>query len=73
MIHHWMTSMEAPETAVLPLIQSFILREESESLLSTGRKLNQCGRTNAWDRVDSPRSSRLWVASKRRSSSSSSV
>jgi hypothetical protein len=32
---------EAPETAVAPRIQSCILKEESESLLSTGRRLSQ--------------------------------
>jgi hypothetical protein len=31
---------EAPETMVVPRIQSCILREERESLLSTGRRLN---------------------------------
>jgi hypothetical protein len=34
---------EAPETVMVPRIQSCIPREESESLLSTGRRLNQCG------------------------------
>jgi hypothetical protein len=34
---------EALETAVIPRIQSCISREERESLLSTGRRLNQCG------------------------------
>jgi hypothetical protein len=38
---------EDPETAVVPSIQSCILREERKSLLSTGRRLSQCGRTNA--------------------------
>ena len=61
---------EAPETAVGPRIQSCISREESESLLSTGRRLNQCGQTNAQDGVDSPRSSGF---ARRRSSISSSV
>jgi hypothetical protein len=64
---------EALETTVVPRIQSCILREESESLLSTGRRLSQCGQTNAQDGVDSPRSSGFWVASRRRSFSSSSV
>jgi hypothetical protein len=64
---------EAPETAVVPRIQSCIPREERESLLSTGRRLSQCGRTNAQDGVDSPRSSGFRVASRRRSSSSSFV
>jgi hypothetical protein len=48
---------EAPETAVVPRIQSCILREESESLLSTDKRLSWCGRTIAQDGVDSPRSS----------------
>jgi hypothetical protein len=64
---------EALETAVGPRIQSCIPREESESLLSIGRKLNQCGRTNAQDGVDSPRISRFRVAVGRRSSSLSFV
>jgi hypothetical protein len=64
---------EAPETAVVPRIQSCIPREESESLLSTGRRLSWCGRTNAQGGVDSPRSSGFRVAVRRRSSSSSSV
>jgi hypothetical protein len=64
---------EAPDTTVGPRIQSCIPREESESLLSTGRRLNQCGQTNARDGVDSPRSSGFRVALRRRSSSSSSV
>ena len=64
---------EAPETAMVPRIQSCIPREESESLLSTGRRLSWCGRTNAQGGVDSPRSSRFWVVVRRRSSSSSSV
>jgi hypothetical protein len=34
---------EAPETVVGPRIQSCIPREESESLLSTGRRLSWCG------------------------------
>jgi hypothetical protein len=60
---------EAPETAVAPRYQSCILREESESLLSTGRRLNQVDRTEAQDEL----SSGFWEVSKRRSSSSSSV
>jgi hypothetical protein len=48
---------EAPETAMGPRIQSCIPREESESLLSTGRMLSWYGRTNAQGGVDSPRSS----------------
>jgi hypothetical protein len=61
---------EAPKTVVGPRIQYCILREESESLLSTGRRLSQCGRTNAQDGVDSPRSSGFRVVSRRKSSSS---
>jgi hypothetical protein len=38
---------EAPETTVGPRTQSCIPREENESLLSIGRRLNQCDRTNA--------------------------
>jgi hypothetical protein len=38
---------EAPETAVGPRIQSCILREERESLLSTDRRLSWCDRTDA--------------------------
>jgi hypothetical protein len=34
---------EAPETAVVPMILSCIPREESESLLSTSKRLSQCG------------------------------
>jgi hypothetical protein len=64
---------EAPETAMGPRIQSCIPREEGESLLSTGRRLSQCGRTNAQGGLDSPRRSGFWVGVKRRSSSSSSV
>jgi hypothetical protein len=44
---------EASETMVAPRIQSCILREESESLLSTGRRLSQVDRTNAQDEVSS--------------------
>jgi hypothetical protein len=44
---------EAPETAVVPRYQYFIPREESESLLSTGRRLNQVDRTDAQDEVRS--------------------
>jgi hypothetical protein len=32
---------EAPDTVVVPRIQSHILRKERESLLSTERRLNQ--------------------------------
>jgi hypothetical protein len=60
---------KAPETMVAPRIQSFILREESESLLSTGRRLIQVDRTNAQDEV----SSRFREAARRISSSSSFV
>jgi hypothetical protein len=44
---------EAPETAVAPRFQSCILREESKSLLSTGRRLSQVDQTNAQDEVSS--------------------
>jgi hypothetical protein len=44
---------EASETAVAPRYQSCIPREESESLLSTGRRLSQVDRTNAQDEVSS--------------------
>ena len=60
---------EASETAVAPRYQSCILREESESLLSTGRRLSQVDRTNAQDEV----SSGFQEVSRRRSSSSCSV
>jgi hypothetical protein len=60
---------EASETAVAPRYQSCIPREESESLLSTGRRLNQVDRTDAQDEV----SSGFWEVSRRRSSSPSSV
>jgi hypothetical protein len=60
---------EAPETAVAPRYQSCIPREESESLLSTGRRLNQVDRTDAQDEV----SSGFREVARRRSSSSSSV
>jgi hypothetical protein len=60
---------EASKTVVVPRIQSFILREESESLLSTGRRLSQVDRTNAQDEV----SSGFQDVSRRRSSSSSYV
>jgi hypothetical protein len=64
---------ESPEIAVGPRIQSCILREESESLLSTDRRIGWCGRTNAQGGVDSPRSSGFQVVVRRRSSSSSYV
>jgi hypothetical protein len=64
---------EAPETAVGPRIQSCILREERESLLSTDRRLSWCDRTDAQGGVDSPRSSGVRVAIKRRTFSSSFV
>jgi hypothetical protein len=38
---------EAPETEVGPRIQSYILREERESLLRNGRRPNWCERTDA--------------------------
>ena len=60
---------EASETAVAPRYQSFIPREESESLLSTGRRLSQVDRTNAQDEV----SSMFQDVARRRSSSSSFV
>jgi hypothetical protein len=60
---------EASETAVAPRYQSCIPREESESLLSTGRRLNQVDRTDAQDEV----SSGFREVTRRRSSSSSSV
>jgi hypothetical protein len=60
---------EAFETVVASRIQSCIPREESESLLSTGRRLNQVDRTNAQDEV----SSGFWEVAMRRSSSSSSM
>jgi hypothetical protein len=60
---------EAHETAVGPRIQSCILREERESLLSTNRRLSWCDRTDAQSGVDSPRSLGFRVVVKRRSSS----
>jgi len=60
---------EASETAMAPRYQSCILREESESLLSTGRRLSEVDRTNAQDEV----SSGFREVARRRSSSSSSV
>jgi hypothetical protein len=59
----------AYETAVARRIQSCIPREESESLLCTGRRLNQVDRTNAQDEVRSG----FQDVARRRSSSSSSV
>ena len=64
---------EAPETVVGPRIQSCIPREEKESLLSTGRRLSWCDRTDAQGGVDSPRSSGFKVVVRRVSSSSSFV
>jgi hypothetical protein len=64
---------EAPETAVGPRIQSCISREEMESLLSVGRRLNSCDRTDAQGGVDSLRSLAFKVVVRRRSSGSSSV
>ena len=57
---------EALEAAVAPRVQSRVPMEERESLLSTGRKLNQHEGTNAqeWG-IDSPRSSRFRVAARR--------
>jgi hypothetical protein len=60
---------EASETAMAPRYQSCILREESESLMRTGRRLIQVDRTNAQDEV----SSGFREVSRRRSSSLSSV
>jgi hypothetical protein len=60
---------EAFETAMVSRFQSFIPREESESLLRTGRRIIQVDQTNAQDEV----SSRFQDVSKRRSSSSSFV
>jgi hypothetical protein len=56
---------EAPETTMGPRIQSCISREERESLLSTGRRLSWCDRTDAQGGVDSPRSSGFRVAVRR--------
>jgi hypothetical protein len=60
---------EPSETAVAPRYQSCIPREESESLLSTSRRLSQVYQTDAQDEV----SSKFQEVSRRRSSSSSSV
>ena len=60
---------EDSETAVAPRYQSCVSREESESLLSTGRRLSQVDRTDAQDEV----SSGFREVARRRSSSSSSV
>jgi hypothetical protein len=60
---------EASETAVAPRYQSCILREESESLLSIGRRLCQIDQTNAQDEV----SLGFREVFRRRSSSSSFV
>jgi hypothetical protein len=64
---------EALETTMAPRIQYFISIEDSESLLSTGRRLSQCDQTNAQDEVDSPRSSGFQIVARRISSSSSYV
>ena len=57
-----------------PMVQSQVLMEERESLLSIGRRLSLYERTNVEDwRVDSPKSSGFSVASRRLSSYSSSV
>ena len=60
---------EAPETAVVPRVQSRVPMEERESLLSTDKRLSQHERTNAqeWG-IDSSRSSGFRVASRRLSS-----
>jgi hypothetical protein len=42
---------EAPETSVAPRYQYFIPREESESLMSTGKRLSQVDRIDAQDEV----------------------
>jgi hypothetical protein len=60
---------EASETAVAPRIQSCIPREESNSLLSTSKRLSQVDRTNAQDEV----SLGFQDVFRRRSSSSSFV
>jgi hypothetical protein len=60
---------EAFETAMAPRYHSCIPREESESLLSTDRRLSQVDRTDAQDEV----SSGFWEVARRRSSSSSFV
>ena len=65
---------KAPETAVVPRVQSRVSMEERESLLSIGMRLSQYERTNAQDwRVDSPRNSGFRVAVRRLSSYSSLV
>jgi hypothetical protein len=64
---------EAPETAMVPRIQFCIMREESESLLSTDMRLSWCDRTDAQGGVDSPRSSGFQVTVRRRYSSLSYV
>jgi len=56
-----------------PRIQYYIPREERQSLLTTGRRLNSCDQTDAQGEVDSPRSSRFRINLKRMSSCSSSV
>jgi hypothetical protein len=63
---------EASESAVGPRIQSCILREERESLLTTGKRLSWCDQTDAQGGVDSPRSSEF-KADVRRSFGSSFV
>ena len=65
---------EAPEAALVRRVQSRVPMEEMESLLSTGRRLNQHERTNAQEwRIDSPRSLGFKVADRRLSSYLSSV
>ena len=44
---------EASKTLVVSRYQSFIPREYNESLLSTGRRLNQVDRIDAQDEVSS--------------------
>jgi hypothetical protein len=60
---------EASEIAVAPRYQSCISREESKSLLSTGKRLSQVDRTDAQDEV----SLGFLEVARRRSSSLSSV
>jgi hypothetical protein len=60
---------EVSETVMELRIHSCILREESESLLSTGRRLSQVDQTNVQDEV----SSGFQDVARRRSSSSSFV
>jgi hypothetical protein len=64
---------ENPETTMGPRIQSCILREQRESLLSIDMRLSWCDRTDAQGRVDSPRSSGFRRAVRRMSFGLSSV